>query len=128
MGKTLKRQRQKQAREQQQHQHQHQLTRPSKLPRLANGAPLNAGSSSSKFTAAVSAALQDKRWQEAVIVLEAMQQFGKVPKLGAVQRWVRDADQVGQPPEHRLLLLLALTTCRPDSPLHPDCPHTLVCC
>lgn len=91
MGKTLKRQRQKQQREQQQ---QHQQQRPSKLPRLANGAPLNSGSSSSKFTAAVSAALQEKRWLDAVTVLEAMQQYGKVPKLGAVQRWVRDADQV----------------------------------
>ena len=93
MGKTLKRQRQKQLREQQQQQQQ-QGGRPAKLPRLANGAPLNAGSSSSKFTAAVSAALQDKRWSDAVTILEAMQQFGKVPKLGAVQRWVRDADQV----------------------------------
>ena len=93
MGKTLKRQRQKQLREQQQQQ-QEQQQRPSKLPRLANCAPLNAGSSSSKFTAAVSAALQDKKWSDAVTVLEAMQQYGKVPKLGAVQRWVRDADQV----------------------------------
>jgi hypothetical protein len=93
MGKTLKRQRQKQLREQQQQQQPSQ--RPSKLPRLANGAPLNSGSSSSKFTAAVSAALQDKKWSDAVAVLEAMQQYGKVPKLGAVQRWVRDADQVG---------------------------------
>jgi hypothetical protein len=95
MGKTLKRQRQKQLREQQQQQLQHPTHRPSKLPRLANGAPLNSGSSSSKFTAAVSAALQDKRWLDAVTVLEAMQQYGKVPRLGAVQRWVRDADQVG---------------------------------
>jgi pyruvate/2-oxoglutarate dehydrogenase complex dihydrolipoamide acyltransferase (E2) component len=30
-----------------------------------------------------------------VAVLEAMQQYGKVPKLGAVQRWVRDADMAG---------------------------------
>jgi hypothetical protein len=94
MGKTLKRQRQKQLREQQQQQLQHPTHRPSKLPRLANGAPLNSGSSSSKFTAAVSAALQDKRWLDAVTVLEAMQKCGKVPRLGAVQRWVRDADQV----------------------------------
>lgn len=80
MGKTLKRQRAKQAREQQQQQaeQQSQNQKPSKLPRLANGAPLNAGSSSSKFTAAVSAALQEQRWQDAVTVLEAMQQYGKV--------------------------------------------------
>lgn len=95
MGKTLKRQRQKQLREQQQQQLQHPTHRPSKLPRLANGTPLNSGSSSSKFTAAVSAALQDKKWLDAVTGLEAMQQYGKVPRLGAVQRWVRDADQVG---------------------------------
>lgn len=94
MGKTLKRQRQKQLREQQLNQQQHQQP-PAKLPRLADGKPLTAASSSSKFTAAVSAALQKGAWLDAMRVLEAMQEHGKVPKLGAVQRWVRDADQVG---------------------------------
>jgi hypothetical protein len=95
MGKTLKRQRARQLKEQQQQQQDGSLLRPCKLPRLAGGPQLNSGSSSSKFTFVVSAALQDKNWLAALEALQAMACYNKVPKLGAIQRWVRDADQAG---------------------------------
>jgi hypothetical protein len=97
MGKTLKRQRARQLKEQQQQQQQQDgsLPRPCKLPKLAGGPALNSGSSSSKFTFAVSAAMRDKNWLAALQALQAMACYNKVPKLGAIQRWVRDADQAG---------------------------------
>ncbi|KAF6266305.1 hypothetical protein COO60DRAFT_446465 [Scenedesmus sp. NREL 46B-D3] len=95
MGKTLKRQRARQLKEQQQQQQDVALSRPCKLLKLSGGAQLNSGSSSSKFTSVVCAAMRDKDWLAALQALQAMARHSKVPKLGAVQRWVRDADQAG---------------------------------
>ncbi|KAI8921974.1 hypothetical protein DFJ77DRAFT_5872 [Powellomyces hirtus] len=43
----------------------------------------------------VSDALTDGRWGDAMRLLEEMRERGVVPKLGALQRWVRDCDAVG---------------------------------
>ncbi|KAK9721878.1 hypothetical protein K7432_003107 [Basidiobolus ranarum] len=40
----------------------------------------------------ISDALTDGRWGDAMIALEEMRSRNKVPKLGALQRWVRDCD------------------------------------
>ncbi|KAG0019667.1 hypothetical protein BGZ81_009636 [Podila clonocystis] len=40
----------------------------------------------------ISDALVDGRWNDAMIALEEMRTRGQVPKLGALQRWVRDCD------------------------------------
>ncbi|KAG0297837.1 hypothetical protein BGZ98_000414 [Dissophora globulifera] len=40
----------------------------------------------------ISDALVDGRWQDAMTALEEMRTRGIVPKLGALQRWVRDCD------------------------------------
>eukprot|EP00760_Papus_ankaliazontas_P001542 PhM_4_TR10503/c0_g1_i2/m.69783 len=42
--------------------------------------------------ARISDALSDGRWEDARLALEAMRRTGELPKLGAVQRWVRDCD------------------------------------
>ncbi|KAF9212342.1 hypothetical protein BGZ59_006891 [Podila verticillata] len=40
----------------------------------------------------ISDALVDGRWNDAMVALEEMRTRGQVPKLGALQRWVRDCD------------------------------------
>ncbi|ORZ10955.1 hypothetical protein BCR41DRAFT_357242, partial [Lobosporangium transversale] len=40
----------------------------------------------------ISDALVDGRWNDAMSALEEMRSRGQVPKLGALQRWVRDCD------------------------------------
>ncbi|KAF9089761.1 hypothetical protein BGX29_011877 [Mortierella sp. GBA35] len=40
----------------------------------------------------ISDALVDGRWDDAMTALEEMRTKGQVPKLGALQRWVRDCD------------------------------------
>ena len=70
---------------------------------LGGGASTSAGSGSSSgaataasFTAGVvakiSSAVSDGRWRDAMLGLKALQVSGEVPKLGSVQRWVRDCD------------------------------------
>lgn len=46
---------------------------------------------SSSWTARASSALLDGRMDDAVVALKQIKKLGKPPKLGAVQRWVRDA-------------------------------------
>lgn len=94
MGKTLKRQRQRALREQQQQQ-QEEDGGPCKIPRISGMPILRPNSSCSKYTYAISAALHKSDWLAALQILEAMTACGKLPKLGAIQRWVRDADQAG---------------------------------
>ncbi|KAI8585566.1 hypothetical protein BDZ88DRAFT_432262 [Geranomyces variabilis] len=45
----------------------------------------------------VSDALADGRWNDALVLLAEMRERGMVPKLGALQRWVRDCDAVSGP-------------------------------
>ncbi|KAF7313939.1 Fe2OG dioxygenase domain-containing protein [Mycena chlorophos] len=59
--------------------------------RVANG---NAGSS---LTARISSALVDHRHIDALVLLSEMELRGQVPKLGALQRWVRECDAVLDP-------------------------------
>ncbi|KAF9432323.1 hypothetical protein BGZ76_010962 [Entomortierella beljakovae] len=40
----------------------------------------------------ISDALVDGRWNDAMTALEEMRSKGQIPKLGALQRWVRDCD------------------------------------
>ena len=47
------------------------------------------------LTQIVSDALRDLRWQDALRALEKMRQRKQVPKLGSLQRWVRDCDAAG---------------------------------
>lgn len=77
MGKTLKRQRQRAK--------ALQAQQPKRL-KLEKG---------SRMAAAVSVALEQGRWADAIKGLEGMAQAGKQPKLGAIMRWVRQADQAG---------------------------------
>mmetsp|Transcript_30895 Transcript_30895/g.49851 ORF Transcript_30895/g.49851 Transcript_30895/m.49851 type:complete len:482 (+) Transcript_30895:124-1569(+) len=44
------------------------------------------------LTQVVSDALRDRRWSDATCALEKMRQRKQIPKLGSVQRWVRDCD------------------------------------
>ncbi|KAI9190572.1 prolyl 4-hydroxylase [Polychytrium aggregatum] len=50
---------------------------------------INTGSS---LSGKISDALLDHRWRDALVALEEMRYKGQVPKLGALQRWVRDCD------------------------------------
>ena len=47
------------------------------------------------FTARISEELQGARWEAALLTLQEMRERGEVPKLGAVQRWVRECDAKG---------------------------------
>eukprot|EP00759_Apiculatamorpha_spiralis_P012002 PhF_6_TR19100/c0_g1_i1/m.28098 len=60
------------------------------------------------YTARISDALSDSRWADALMTLAAMRRSGEIPKLGAVQRWVRDVDAAGQNDETALLVLDAV--------------------
>jgi hypothetical protein len=96
MGKTLKRQRAKAAAAAAELAATSGPNAPRKRQKGASGAaapPLP--TTASAWTAAVSAALEQRQWQEAVRLLELMRKAGKAPKLGAIQRWVRDADAAG---------------------------------
>ncbi|KIY94225.1 hypothetical protein MNEG_13738, partial [Monoraphidium neglectum] len=92
MGKTLKRQRAREA----------QVTAGLRLPKRQKGAPKVAPAAPGVKAAAppnpsflVSQALAARDWGAAVAQLDAMRAAGRPPKLGAVQRWVRDADAAG---------------------------------
>jgi hypothetical protein len=52
--------------------------------------------------------LRDGRWSEAQIVLSDMRRRGVVPKLGSVQRWVRDIDAAGGDDPQALMVLDAV--------------------
>ncbi|PRP79240.1 hypothetical protein PROFUN_13033 [Planoprotostelium fungivorum] len=54
-------------------------------------AAANSGTGSS-LTSRVSNALTDGRWTDALVLLSEMRIRGDSPKLGALQRWVRDCD------------------------------------
>jgi hypothetical protein len=93
MGKTLKRQRAREAAEA-------AGLRPAKRGGGAAAAAAAAAASAaapnaSKLTFLASQALQARDWPAALKHLAAMRAAGKPPKLGAVQRWVRDADSAG---------------------------------
>lgn len=46
----------------------------------------------STLSGRISDALTDGRWADALLALAEMRSKGQVPKLGALQRWVRDCD------------------------------------
>eukprot|EP00758_Cryptobia_borreli_P020068 Tbor_TRINITY_DN947_c0_g1::TRINITY_DN947_c0_g1_i1::g.21227::m.21227 len=56
--------------------------------------------------ARISAALSAGRWAEACVTLTAMRESGERPKLGAVQRWVRDCDAMWEDADQVPLLTL----------------------
>jgi hypothetical protein len=63
----------------------------------------------------VSEAVADGRWADAMLALQAMRATGEVPKLGSVQRWVRDCDLAGADEDPGLLCLDAiLRTAAPE--------------
>ena len=67
---------------------------------------------SSSFGARISGALRDGRVEDALVLLQAMRESGVTPKLGAVQRWVRDCmnedDFAGLASERAVRLLDAI--------------------
>ena len=58
-------------------------------------APLADDAESSSFSSRISAAFRLKRWAAAYDLLLGMRVAGESPKLGALQRWVRDCDLKG---------------------------------
>ncbi|KAJ3299634.1 hypothetical protein HDU76_006256 [Blyttiomyces sp. JEL0837] len=59
------------------------------LQKSAAGAGINTGQS---LPGKVSDAIFDRRWTDAIVYLSEMRAKKIVPKLGALQRWVRDCD------------------------------------
>ncbi|CAM0138080.1 hypothetical protein VKS41_001303 [Umbelopsis sp. WA50703] len=59
---------------------------------LANEAAFAVTGKGSTLSGRISDALTDGRWADALIALAEMRSKGQVPKLGALQRWVRDCD------------------------------------
>lgn len=53
----------------------------------------------------VSDALSDGRWEDAKLALEGLRKTGEIPKLGTVQRWVRDCDLAGVEDKEALVCL-----------------------
>jgi hypothetical protein len=53
----------------------------------------------------VSDALRDARWDDAIRALEKMRQRNQQPKLGSVQRWVRECDAAGDYDSDAMLVL-----------------------
>ncbi|KAF8201347.1 hypothetical protein K438DRAFT_1717077 [Mycena galopus ATCC 62051] len=73
------------------------------------------------FTSRISAALVDQRHVDALVLLSEMEIRGHLPKLGALQRWVRECDAVLVPTmspeeENRVweVLCAILRTTQPD--------------
>ncbi|KAJ3180199.1 hypothetical protein HDU85_004202 [Gaertneriomyces sp. JEL0708] len=64
----------------------HRLQQATSAANIGNGATL---------TGKISDALTDGRWEDAMLALNEMRERGQTPKLGALQRWVRDCDAVG---------------------------------
>ncbi|KAJ3215945.1 hypothetical protein HDU67_010176 [Dinochytrium kinnereticum] len=60
-----------------------------KLVKAASDSGINAGST---LSGRISEAISDKRWKESLQGLLEMREKGMKPKLGALQRWVRDCD------------------------------------
>ncbi|KAJ7621366.1 hypothetical protein FB45DRAFT_839261 [Roridomyces roridus] len=56
-----------------------------------------ASNTGSSLTSRISSALQDQRHIDALVLLSEMQIRGHLPKLGALQRWVRECDAVLAP-------------------------------
>lgn len=53
-------------------------------------------------------------WTDALIALANMRSAGQTPKLGAVQRWVRDCDAAGEDPLAMRVLDGILRTAAPE--------------
>ncbi|KAI9106082.1 hypothetical protein DFS34DRAFT_602171 [Phlyctochytrium arcticum] len=64
----------------------HRLNQATQLAGVGNGTSLSGR---------ISDALTDGRWNDALSALAEMRERGQTPKLGALQRWVRDCDAVG---------------------------------
>jgi hypothetical protein len=80
--------------------------RPLVLAQLRRYEPVN-------YAARVSAALQGKRWHEALGALEGLRDLGEPAKAGTVQRWVRQCDECPQH-LHARLLGAVLLSARPS--------------
>lgn len=97
MGKTLKRQRAREAAAAAglaQRAPKQQKRDPSDPPKPARASSVHQ-QHQHNLTALVSVALEARDWDAALDRLEALRASGRPPKLGAVQRWVRDADAAG---------------------------------
>ncbi|KAI9363988.1 hypothetical protein DFJ73DRAFT_480480 [Zopfochytrium polystomum] len=63
------------------------------LQRAAAAASIvGVGAAATSLPGRVSDALADRRWHDAVALLAEMRALGIAPRLGALQRWVRDCD------------------------------------
>lgn len=96
MGKTLKRQHKKAGSGQpQQSQTVAKVLSPSiSKPKAGGKGKAHAGGPG--LVSQVETAFNQSRFDDALALLEAVRRSGEVPKLGAVQRWVRLADLVGE--------------------------------
>ena len=72
------------------------------------GAVLGFGLKELSLAQVVTDALRDARWQDALRALEKMQQRKQLPKLGSVQRWVRECDAAGDDDADAMLVLDAV--------------------
>eukprot|EP01113_Clastostelium_recurvatum_P032326 TRINITY_DN4139_c0_g1_i2.p1 TRINITY_DN4139_c0_g1~~TRINITY_DN4139_c0_g1_i2.p1 ORF type:complete len:540 (+),score=116.92 TRINITY_DN4139_c0_g1_i2:92-1711(+) len=64
------------------------------LHRLNQAMTKEGVSSGNSLTGRISDALADSRWNDALVALAEMRERKQTPKLGALQRWVRDCDAV----------------------------------
>jgi len=89
--------------------------------------PLVTSAVGGNYVARVSDALSDSRWADAIGSLAMMRRHGEVPKLGAVQRWVRDVDAAGLDDTALRVLDAILRTAAPEQigmePTQPDLLH-----
>lgn len=84
----------------------------------------------STLSGQVSDALVDQRWEDARILLQTMQLSKHIPKLGAVQRWVRFCDAAsnrdGSPFSPQVLTVLDAILRTADPNLIPETNETIV--
>jgi hypothetical protein len=66
---------------------------------------LGFGTKEVSLSQVVSDALRDSRWPDALRALDTMRQRKHVPKLGSVQRWVRECDAAGDDDADAMLVL-----------------------
>lgn len=66
------------------------------------------------YTYRISELLTGGNWGDALLALQEMRRSGEVPKLGAVQRWVRDCDAKGGDPLALRVLDGILRTAAPE--------------
>ncbi|KAI8612041.1 hypothetical protein BC830DRAFT_1138583 [Chytriomyces sp. MP71] len=72
------------------------------LHSLRTGAAAHAGiGAGTSLAGKVSDAVSDHRWQDAMDALSEMRAQRQYPRLGALQRWVRDCDAVASTTTHR---------------------------